>query len=69
MNTANDEPQLQTAGELARTLKRSSYGVKKALRRLGVEPAKVLGGISFYEPALALRTLKEEMRSPNQLQS
>lgn len=66
MNTTNDEPQLQTAGELARTLERSTYGVKKALKRHKIEPAAVLGGTSYYEPTVALRTLREEMRSPNQ---
>jgi len=67
MNTAKDEQQLTTAGELARTLNRSTYGVKKALKRLGIHPEKILSGTSYYDRAEALRILEKEMRSPNEL--
>lgn len=59
-------PPLLTAGELARRLKRSRYGVKKALHRLKIQPALIMAGISFY-PEQALTTLAATMRQPNLL--
>lgn len=65
MNHIDETPTLATAGELAKALNRSSYGVKKALSRLGVSPKTVLAGTSFYERKLAIGKLKSEMRAPN----
>lgn len=62
-----DETPLVTAGELARELSRSSYGVKKALKRLGLSPSRVLAGTSFYDRKEALGKLKSEMRAPNSI--
>jgi hypothetical protein len=66
MKTLNDETVPVTAGDLARKLGRSSYGVKKALMRLRIEPTAVLGGTSYYDEESAMELLKKEMRSPNQ---
>lgn len=61
----NDENHPVTAGELARRLKRSTPGIKKAIHRLGIKPAQVLGGISYYQPDTSLAALSAEMRQPN----
>ncbi len=53
-----------TAGELARRLQRSSYGVKKAIQRAGIDPVQVLGGISYYDPGIE-ETLAGFMRAAN----
>lgn len=53
-----------TAGQLARRLQRSSYGVKKAIQRLGIEPKQVLGGVSYYDAGVEA-TLTKVMRAPN----
>ena len=53
-----------TAGQLARRLDRSSYGVKKAIKRLGIHPKLVLGGISYYDTGIE-KTLAQVMRAPN----
>ena len=53
-----------TAGQLARRLQRSSYGVKKAIQRQRILPVQVLGGISYYDPGIE-KTLAEVMRAPN----
>lgn len=58
----NDE--LMTAGQLAKNLNRSSYGVKKALKRLGIHPEAVLNMVSYY-PATAEAALADAMREPN----
>ena len=55
---------LLTAGQLARRLQRSSYGVKKAIQRLRIDPVQVLGGISYYDAAIE-ETLGKVMRGPN----
>jgi hypothetical protein len=55
---------LLTAGQMAANLKRSRYGVKKAIQRLGIDPKLMLGGISYYEPAIE-KTVAEAMRGPN----
>lgn len=55
---------LLTAGQLARRLQRSSYGVKKAIQRAGIEPVLEIGGISYYNPK-AEETLAKVMRGPN----
>jgi hypothetical protein len=60
-----DETSLASAGEMARSLNRSTYGVKKALSRLGIQPKKVIGGISYFERETAMARLAEQMRSPN----
>ena len=66
MSTTDEGETLATAGELARTLERSTYGVKKALRRLQIFPDRILGGISYYPRKESLAALEKEMRSPNQ---
>ena len=60
-----DESPYVTAGELAKILERSSYGVKKALARNGVRPVHVLAGTSFFNRTKALETLQAAMRAPN----
>ena len=55
---------LLTAGQLARRLHRSSYGVKKAIQRQGILPVQVLGGISYYDAGIEA-TLGQVMRGPN----
>lgn len=53
-----------TAGELARRLKRSPYGVRNAIRLAGIRPVQVLGRISYYDPGIE-RVLAEGMRAAN----
>ena len=60
-----NEIELITAGELAKKLRRSRYGVKKALQRLDVKPAQILAGISFYPEMSTTTCLEKAMRSPN----
>jgi Mor family transcriptional regulator len=62
--TKTDKPEPVTAGTIAREIGRSTYGVKKAIRRLKIEPVHVLGGMSFYDPKIQ-SILEESMRSPN----
>ncbi len=59
-----DPEELLTAGQLARLIQRSTYGVKKALERRGHKPRQILNGISYYDPALR-EVLLKEMRGPN----
>lgn len=62
----NDENTLVSAGDLARELGRSGYGIKKALARLGVSPTHVLsGGTYYYDRKTALAKLESAMRAPN----
>lgn len=56
--------ELITAGQLARRLKRSRWGVKLTLDRLEIPPEQTLGGVSYY-PAATLARLQEAMRKPN----
>lgn len=56
--------ELITAGQLARRLKRSRWGVKLTLDRLEIEPQQTLGGVSYY-PTTTLARLQEAMRKPN----
>lgn len=65
-NTTDTEPKIEpvTAGTIARAIGRSTYGVKKAIRRLKIEPVQVLAGMSFYDPSIQ-SILEESMRSPN----
>lgn len=53
-----------TAGQLARKLKRSRWGVKQTIDRLDIKPERTLGGVSYY-PAATLARLEEAMRKPN----
>lgn len=64
MTTNENDETLMTAGQLAKRLERSTHGVKKAIKRLGILPERKLGGISFYLPTL-LDTLGKEMRAAN----
>ena len=62
MTETTDET-MMTAGQLARRLERSGYGVKKALQRMGIPPVR-MGGTSYY-PSSVLDALGKAMRSPN----
>lgn len=53
-----------TAGQLGKRMGRSGYGVKKAIRRLRIEPTLTLGGINYYDPSIQ-GILEEAMRNPN----
>ncbi len=53
-----------TAGQLARKLKRSRWGVKQTIDRLEIQPQQTLGGVSYYS-AKTLARLEEAMRKPN----
>jgi hypothetical protein len=67
MNLTDESTTLVTAGDLAKEISRSRYGVKKALKRLGILPRTVLAGISFYHREDAIGALKSEMRAPNSI--
>lgn len=60
-----DETLLATAGELAKELGRSAYGVKKALKRMNVEPRHSLRGTAYFLREPALEKLGSEMRAAN----
>ncbi len=57
-------PNLLTAGQLARNIKRTREGVKKAIVRLHMIPMTELGGVSYYHPDSEME-LMEAMRGPN----
>lgn len=61
----NDETKLVSAGDLARELGRSSYGVKKALMRAGIKPSVTLSGTAYFDHSTALAKLNETLRAPN----
>lgn len=61
----NDESTLVSAGDLARELGRSSYGIKKALKRIGVEPTHTLSGTAYFDRKDAIARLEPAMRAPN----
>ena len=64
MNETKDETKYVTAGDLAKRMKRSTYGVKSALRRLGISPIVSFKGMSLYSPDVEA-SLTDSMRAPN----
>lgn len=66
--TSKSEPettQLVTCSQLAEELDRSEFGVRQAIRRLGIQPAAVAGRIQLYSPTIVAE-LRDKMRAPNQ---
>jgi len=61
--TANDE--LMTIGQMARKMGRSILGVRKAVRRMEIQPAAKSGKVMFYHSAETIGLLEEGMRAKN----
>lgn len=59
-------PQYLSAADIASAIKRSRYGVKCAINRLGIEPAITLGNIRYYDPDV-VTNIADNMRRANGL--
>lgn len=55
-------PALLTSPQLAEKIGRSSEGVKRAIRRLRIQPAAVTGRVKLYAPETA-EMLHENMKA------
>jgi hypothetical protein len=60
----NDIPSAVSAADIARALERTPAGVRKAIRRLGIEPIGTVGTISIY-PAITTERVGAAMRRRN----
>lgn len=54
-----------SCGEIARSLNRSPYGTRKAIKRLGAKPVEIRSGIPRYDSSL-VHALRFSMRRANQ---
>mgnify|MGYP000518895072 FL=1 len=59
-----DTSNLIPAAEIARLIKRSKWGVIKAIRRLELEPDLEIGGVRYYHKDKS-ETIKDSMRKEN----
>ncbi len=54
-----------SAGQLARKMGRTPWGVRKAIKRLKLKPEQTLGGVNYYSASPTLARLEAAMRKAN----